>query len=293
MKSCYVAVSLHSEYDIMTEIGRVNTLKIVRESDFGLYLDGGEELGDILLPNRYVPKEYQIGDELEVFVSQDSQHRPFACTERPYAQVDEFAYLEVVSCTRFGAFLDWGLDKDLFIPFKEQKVRLEQGDWCVVYIYFDEVSKRLVASSKIAKFLYVDDHDYQKGEQVRLMIASKTDLGYNVIVDDDCFAVLHNSDVFKPVAVGERMVGYIKNVREDRKIDVCLTVQGKSAVDEVADKILKLLSENEGFITINDKSPADTINGIFGHSKKVFKKAVGLLYKQKQIEIVEGGIKKV
>jgi len=273
----------------MIDIGRINTLKIVRESNHGLYLEIGEE-DEILLPNRYVPEKYNIGDEIDVFVSFDSEDRMYASTDMPYAMVGEYACLEVVAATSFGAFLDWGMPKDLLVPFKEQNQKMKEGEKHVVYIYFDSKSKRIAASAKLFKFLKTRDHTYEKGDEVELIICSRSDLGYNVLIDGDYMGLLFKSDVFKPVQTGDKMKGYIKEVRDDLKLDVCLSPLGKSAVDLLASRLVEMLEENNGFLPVTDKSSSDEINSMFGQSKKTFKRSVGLLYKQRKIKIEDKGI---
>lgn len=274
----------------MIEIGKVNTLTIVCDSNYGLYLDAEEE-GEILLPNKYVPSKFEIGDQIDVFVSYDSDDRIFASTETPVAMVGEFACLEVVAATKFGAFLDWGMPKDLLVPFKEQNQRMQTGEKHVVYIYFDTKSRRIAATAKLFKYLSADEPNYAKGDEVEIMIVSESDLGYNALVDKKYMGLLFKSDVFKQINIGDKLNAFIKEVREDGKIDLRLTKAGKSALDDFAEQILTLLNDNGGFLAITDKSSSETINALFGQSKKMFKKAVGMLYKQRKITIEENGIR--
>ncbi|ATX81315.1 hypothetical protein Ga0123462_0440 [Mariprofundus ferrinatatus] len=275
----------------MTDIGRLNSLKVVKELDFGVYLDGGE-LGEILMPIRYVPVPCHVGDDLEVFIYRDSEDRLIATTERPMAMVGEFALLKVVEVTRMGAFLDWGLPKDLLVPFSEQKPRMEEGKSYVVRIYIDEDSDRIVASALLDDFLYRESEgELEAGEEVSLFIANKSDLGYQVIVNNTYWGLLHNNEVARPLRRGQRMQGYIKNIREDGRIDLCLHLRASEKTDDISQLILRELRKSEGFIPVTDKSSPDEIEARFHISKKMYKKAVGSLYKKKQITIEADGIR--
>ena len=265
---------------------------IVREVDFGVYLDG-EDLGEILMPKRYVPEEYRLGDVVEVFVYFDSEDRLVATTETPLAQVGQFAYLKLAALTKVGAFLDWGLKKDLLVPFSEQKVRMMEGRHYTVYVYVDEDTGRIVASSKIEKFLDLGAADYPVGHEVELLICEETDLGYKVIIDDLHRGLLYKEELYRPVKKGERLSGYIKQVRDDDKIDVTLDKPGYGAIDNVSQQILEALKAKGGFIAVTDKSTPETIKELFGVSKKRYKKAVGALYKKRLVSLEEGGVRLV
>ncbi|SMO72867.1 hypothetical protein SAMN06265379_10618 [Saccharicrinis carchari] len=275
----------------MAEIGKYNVLKVVKDLDFGLYLDGGEELGEILIPRRYVPVNCTVGNELEVFIYLDSEDRLIATTEMPEATVGEFAFLEAVSVSKVGAFLNWGLPKDLLVPFREQKMDIEKGKKYVVYIYLDDESRRIAGSTKIEKFLDNLPPNYHVGQQVDLMVFNQSELGYKAIVNGMHTGIIYDNEVFRNLKKGEKIKGYIKKVREDDKIDLVLEKPGYGKVDGIAQALLERLKKANGFIDITDKSPADEIARRLGISKKNFKKAVGALYKQKIITIEAGGIR--
>lgn len=274
----------------MVEIGKLNRLRVVKEVDFGLYLDGGDK-GEILLPARYVPRNCAVDDEIKVFIYCDSEDRLIATTEKPYVMVGEFACLKVVSISRVGAFLDWGLPKDLLVPFSEMEHEMEEDKRYVVGVYVDENTDRIVASSRLDDFLYDEsEDDFEVGEEVNLFVANKSDLGYKMIINDSHWGLLHYSEVVRDLKRGERLAGFIKNIREDGKIDLCLHMLPSEKTGDVSELILKELREKGGFITLTDKSPPEEIRMLFGVSKGNFKKAVGALYKKRIISIEEGGI---
>ncbi|MDH3972923.1 MAG: S1-like domain-containing RNA-binding protein [Deltaproteobacteria bacterium] len=272
------------------QVGKTNRLMIIREVDFGVYLDG-EDLGEILMPKKYVPEDYRLGDVVEVFVYLDSEDRLVATTEKPYAQVEQYACLKVVSVTNFGAFLDWGLKKDLLVPFNEQKHRMEEGREYIVYIYSDEETGRIAGTSKLDRCLDLYKGDYQDGDEVELFICEETDLGFKTIINDAHRGLLYKSDLYQSVNKGERAKGFIKQVREDGKIDVTLNKPGYEAIDEVSEQILETLKASGGFIAVTDKSSPDEIKELFGVSKKRYKKAVGALYKKRLVSLEEGGVR--
>ncbi len=274
----------------MAEIGKINNLEIVKEVDFGVYLDG-EEDGEILLPKRYVPEGAGIGDVLEVFIYLDSEDRIIATTEKPLATAGEFAFLEVVAVTPFGAFLNWGLPKDLLVPFREQWQKMEVGRSFMVYIYLDHETKRIVASSKVEKFLDNLPVEFEVGEEVDLMIFGETELGYKAIVDDISTGILYKNEVFQTVKTGQLLKGYVKKIRDDEKIDLSLQKPTVGRFDEFTEKVLSFLKENDGSMPLTDKSPPEVIYETFGMSKKNFKKAIGALYKKRMIIIDEGTIR--
>ncbi len=272
------------------ELGRFNTLKIVKEVDFGLYLDGGEE-GEILLPKRYVPEHRSIGDELRVFIYLDNEERLVATTLTPYVQVGGFACLEVTWVNRYGAFLDWGLMKDLFCPFREQKQPMEVGQRYVVHAHVDDESFRIVASARIEHFLDKEDTpQYEPWQEVDIMVWQRTDLGYKVIVDDRFSGLVFRDEVFRPMHRGLRLKAYVKQVRPDGKIDIALQKSGYGNVEDFAHVLLQHLRANGGRTALGDKSPSQDIYDTFGVSKKVFKKAVGDLYKRHLIIITPDGL---
>lgn len=274
----------------MIEIGKINTLKVVKEVDFGLYLDGGDEFGEILLPARYVADDMEVDHFVDVFIYNDSEDRIIATTDEALAEVDEYAYLKCISVTKFGAFLDWGLAKDLLVPFKEQATEMQEGLSYFVRVYLDEETERVVASSKTRQFLDNEPAEYEEGEQVDLVIGNSTDLGVKVVINDKHSGLLYHNEIFKPLRPGLRMVGYIKKLREDEKIDVTLEKPGYQKIDGLAGEILTKLEQSGGYIEVNDKSTPETIKHIFGTSKKNFKKAVGALYRERMISFKGHGI---
>lgn len=276
----------------MVKIGKYNTLTIVREVDFGIYFHD-EKLGDILLPKRYLPEQWSVGDELEVFIYLDSEDRLIATTEKPFAQVEEFALLEVVATTAVGAFLNWGLMKDLLVPFSEQKLRMKVGEKHLVYIYLDAETNRIVASAKLDRFVDNLPVDYEPGEEVGLLIAMQTELGYKAIIDNCHFGMLYKNEVFQTLNIGQRLNGYIGKVREDEKIDLVLQKPGYEKVEGLSGEILEKLKASNGFLPVGDKSSPEQIYSLFKISKKNFKKAIGSLYKNKLIRIEDEGIRLV
>jgi len=274
----------------MAEIGKYNTLEIVKEVDFGLYLDGGE-MGEILLPKRYIPEGAKPGSSLEVFIYLDSEDRPVATTEKPFAKAGEFAFLKCVDVTRVGAFVDWGLPKNLLVPFREQKMPMEAGKSYVVYVYFDIESRRMAASAKIEKFIDNIPVEFEEGEEVELIIYAQTDLGYKAIVDDASTGILYKNEVFQPVRIGQKLTGYVKKVREDEKIDLMLLKPGYEKVGEMEEQILEFIRKNNGFTSVTDKSSPEIIYELFGMSKKNYKKALGALYKKRLVLLEPDGVR--
>jgi len=276
---------------MMVETGRLNRLTVVKQVDFGVYLDGGEA-GEILMPGRYVPESCAIGARLEVFIYRDSDDRLIATTERPYVMVGEFALLKVVDVTPAGAFLDWGLPKDLLVPFAEQKPRMVVGKFYIVRVYLDESSDRIVGSSRLDDFLYREsDHEFSVGEAVSLLIANKSELGYQAIIDNTHWGLLHHSEVARSLRRGQRLTGYVKRIREDRRIDLCLHLQPGAKTDDIADMIMQTLKKHNGFLAVTDHSAPDDIRDRFGISKKMYKKAIGALYKKRMIIITPEGVR--
>ena len=274
------------------KLGEYNRLTIVKTVDFGLYLDGGDE-GEILLPSRYVPKDYQIGEELDVFLYLDSEERLVATTEKPLAQVGDFAYLEVAWVNEYGAFLHWGPMKDLFCPFREQKMRMEIGESYIVFVHIDKESYRIVASAKVERYLQKDVPPYVAGDEVDLLIWQKSDLGFKVIIDNRYQGLVYEDQVFKRIHTGDRMRGYISRVREDGKLDVTLQPTGYEQARVFSDTLLQYLKDHGGVCDLGDKSDAEVIKRRFQVSKKTFKKAVGDLYKRRLITMTEQGIRLV
>lgn len=275
----------------MIQLGKRNDMKVLRMVDFGAYLDAGD-IGEILLPNRYVPEGCKVGDEVNVFVYLDSEERLVATTQKSLVEVNHFACLEVKWVNEHGAFLDWGLMKDLFCPFKEQKQKMQVGYKYVVYAYIDAVTYRIVASAKLEKFISNERPPYSKGDEVDIIVCQKTDLGFKVIVDEKFYGMLFDKDVFKPLRKGDRMKAYIKQIRLDDKIDVVLQNEsGRELVEGFAERLLQELFASEGgCLPYHDKTDADEIYRAFGVSKKTFKRAVGDLYKRNLITLSDSGI---
>ena len=271
------------------ELGKFNTLRVVKEVDFGMYLDGGEE-GEILLPSRYVPENCKPGDELTVFIYLDNAERLVATTLTPLVQVGEFACLEVAWINQYGAFLNWGLMKDLFVPFREQKMKMQVGKQYVIHAHLDDESYRIVASAKVDRYLSKEKAPYEPGQEVSILIWQKTDLGFKAIIENRYSGLLYESEIFQPLHTGMTLKAYVKQVREDGKIDLILQKPGQGKVEDFAATLLDYIREQGGHITLHDKSPAEEIYDTFGVSKKTFKKAVGDLYKKHLVSLQENGI---
>ena len=275
----------------MANIGKLNTLLVMREAEQGLYLDG-DNLGDILIPKRYVPEGTNVDDEIEVFIYTDSEDRIIATTEKPYAMVGQFGAMKVVHVNKFGAFLDWGLMKDLFVPFREQKMKMLEGNTYVVFVYLDLDSDRIAGSAKLDQFLDETPPPFEQGEEVEIIIAQRTDLGYKVIINETHWGLIFKNEIFGNIHIGDKRKAYIKNMREDDKIDVSLQKEGYERIDSVSKMILQKIEDESGFLALTDKSSPKEISATFGISKKAFKKAIGALYKQRLIELDTQGIRK-
>ena len=274
----------------MLKLGDYNTLRVTKRVDFGLYLDGGDE-GEVLLPKRYVTPQMTIGDELSVFIYLDQDERIVATTEAPLAKVGEFACLEVAWINQYGAFLKWGPMKDLFCPFREQKQRMQQGNHYIVYVKEDEESHRLMATAKVDRYLKTANPSQQKhGQACDCLVWQKTDLGFKCIVDNKYQGQLYDNQIFQPLHTGDRLTAHIDHVRQDGKIDLTLQPTGRRQTLDFAEVLLRYLYENNGHCDLSDKSPAELIADRFKVSKKVYKKAVGDLYRRCLITISEEGI---
>ena len=273
------------------QLGKFNTLEIVKEVDFGQYLNGGD-LGEILLPKRYIDPSLREGDVIHVFLYLDSEERLVATTETPLVQVGQFAYLEVAWTNQYGAFLNWGLMKDLFVPFAEQREKMQKGKKYVIYAYIDDASYRIVASSKLDSFIQDPEPDsLSLNESVELIVWDRTDLGYKVIINNLYGGLIYNNEIFQSVEIGLQLTGFIKQVRPDGKIDVSLQRSGMENIVEFADVLLQKLSESEkGFLPFHDKSNAEDIYDAFKVSKKTFKKGIGDLYRKRLITLLPNGI---
>ena len=273
-------------------LGKYNQLEVVKTVDFGVYLNGGDD-GEILLPTRYVPEGTQPGDMLNVFIYLDNEERLIATTLEPKVQVDEFACLEVAWVNEYGAFLDWGLMKDLFVPFREQKMKMQKGHRYVVHAHVDEDSYRIMASAKVERYLSKEMPPYKQGDEVEVMAWQRTDLGYKAIVDNKFGGLVYQKEIFQQLEPGMKLAAYVRQVREDGKIDLTLQKDGMAKVGDFSSVLLNYIKEHDGFTPLNDKSAAEDIYEAFGVSKKTFKKAVGDLYKKRQILLVEDGIRLV
>ncbi len=276
----------------MIEIGNYNKLTILRSTSVGLFL-GDEDVDDLLLPNKYVPEDYEIGDEIEVFCYLDHEERPVATTLKPRIKRNDFGFLRAEEVNNIGAFMDWGLEKHLLVPFKQQRSRIEAGQWYVVYCFLDDKTFRLVGSTKLDGFLSNDELTVAEGDEVALLVSRKADLGWDVIVNKKHKGLVYSSDVFKQIRVGDELKGYVKTVRPDNKLDISLAPLGDRNREESADKIYRILQESDGVLRLHDKSDPEQIKAQLQMSKKTFKKAIGTLYRERKIEIREDGIYKV
>lgn len=273
----------------MMHLGEYNTLTILRETDPGLFL-GDEEENEVLLPHRYKPEVYEIGDKIEVFLYLDNEERPIATTDRPYLTLNTFGYLRCSDVNNYGAFMDWGLVKQLFVPFKEQARPMKVGNWYIVYLYMDEKTNRLVGSSKTNRFLDNENMSLERFDEVDIMVTHLTDKGANVIINGKHKGLIFVDDIFEDIRSGDRMKAYVKKIRDDKKVDVVLQAPGFRSIEPNAQYILDELKAAGGFLPFHDKTDPDTIKNELGLSKKSFKKALGSLYKDKQINITEEGI---
>ncbi|RYG53659.1 MAG: GntR family transcriptional regulator [Chitinophagaceae bacterium] len=274
----------------MIQIGKYNTLEILRHTGVGLYLGDGQE--EVLLPNKYVPLQYEIGQQVDVFVYLDHEHRKVATTLEPYIYLYEFALLRVNYVNEFGAFLDWGMEKDLFVPFAEQARKMEQGKRYLVYMFLDEKSGRLVATSKTNQFLSNEELTVEEGDEVDLIVSHITDAGINVIVNERHKGLLYQNQVFTDnIKPGHRLTGFVNQIRAGNKLDISLEASGYEKVEPNAQKILDKLQSGRGFLRLTDKSAPDDIKALLEMSKKTFKQAIGSLYKQRLIELDDDGIR--
>ncbi|WP_417663225.1 S1 RNA-binding domain-containing protein [Pseudomonas sp.] len=275
----------------MALIGRMNSLQVVKHTDFGLYLDGGAD-GEILLPKRYIPSDTpsEVEDWLNVFVYLDSEDKLIATTEKPKVQVGEFASLKVIDINNVGLFLDWGLPKDLLLPHSEEKRPLQVGDYCVVHVFLDKRSKRITATARLDRYLDNIPAPYKAGQEVDLLIADATDMGFKAIINGKHWGLLHKNELFKFVRSGMQEKGFIKEMRGDGKISLSLQPVGQEAVGSLSDQVLSKLRANDGVLPLSDKSSPEAITALFRVSKGNFKKAIGGLYKQGLITIHEDRI---
>lgn len=274
----------------MLALGEKQTLIIDRDTDPGLFLTN--EAGDeVLLPNKYKPDNFELGDSLEVFVYLDHQERPVATTLDPFVKLDEFGYLKCVEVSDLGAFMDWGLEKHLFVPFREQVGRMREGEYYLIFCYLDEMTDRLVGSGKVDNFLSNSELTVEAFEEVDLIIGNQTDLGWNVIINELHKGLLFKADVFQTLQTGDRIKGFVKKIRPDGKIDVVLQRPGYRSIEPNTEELLAQLKINGGFLALTDKSSPEEIKSQLNMSKKSFKRALGVLYKQRMVDILDNGVR--
>jgi uncharacterized protein len=270
------------------KLGRYHTLRVVKEVDFGVYLDA--DGNEILLPAAYVPEGTQPDDELEVFLYRDSEERPIATTLRPYAIVGECAYMEVKQVTRVGAFLDWGIAKDLLVPFSEQPFKLMEEMLVLAYVFHDERTDRIAATCQLNKFINNKEITVAEGDAVELVIGEETELGHRVVINHKHWGMLYFNEIFKEIHLGDRVEGFVKKLREDGKIDVALQKQGYAEVRDASEILYDKIKENDGVLLLTDKSEPEAIYDELQMSKKTFKKALGAVYKARRVSIDDRGI---
>lgn len=273
----------------MIHIGKTNTLTILRESAVGLHL-GDEDKNEILLPASFIKSQFKVKDKIEVFVYKDSEDRLIATTQIPYAELYSFAFLRVTSISQVGAFLDWGLEKDLFMPFREQKNDMQEGESYVVYIYLDEETNRIIASAKIDNFISNEHLQVEAGDEVDLMVFEESPLGFSCIIDRMHRGLMYRNDIYKEIQIGDELKGYIKNIRQDNLIDLSLQKPGFQNVLSSTDMILEYLQHNDGYLNLSDKSSPEEIAQQFAMSKATFKKSIGVLYRHRKVLIKEDGV---
>tara|TARA_B110000046_G_scaffold60138_1_gene67524 strand:- start:353 stop:1183 length:831 start_codon:yes stop_codon:yes gene_type:complete len=271
------------------DLGKINTLEITRDTDIGLFLKDSIGL-EVFLPNRYKPEQYTIGDKLAVFVYHDNEGRAISTTDQPIASINEFAYLTCKESSDIGAFMDFGIDKDMFIPKRNQHADLYEGQKYMVWIYLDEITSRLVATTKLNRLLTSEVLDIEPSQKVEILIWQTHDLGWQVIVDSKYFGMLYSNQCFVPVSMGSKMVAYVNKIREDGRLDILLQKPGFASIDEFSDKLLSKLQAEGGELSLTDKSTPEAIYQSLQMSKKVFKKAVGSLYKKKLIQLNDKSI---
>lgn len=274
----------------MIEIGKKQRLKVDRITAPGAFLTD-EDGNDVLLPNRYLESNTKQGDTIEVFIYTDSEDRIIATTETPLALRDEFACLKVVDTTRFGAFLDWGLEKDLLVPFKQQAQKMQKGEWYLIYLYLDTSTNRLVATSKVNPMFNKDLSSLTEGEEVAILVGNETDLGIQVVVNNQYRGLIFFNEVHQDLMIGDQVKAYIKTIRQDGKLDISLQKTGISHMESGAAQILKILNEEGGYLEVTDKSSPEDIQYYFQLSKKAFKRSLGNLYKQRKVAIENAGIR--
>ena len=274
----------------MIKIGQINKLEVTKTVDFGVFLDGGD-YGSILLPSRFVPEGTAVGEALDVFIYLDSENEVVASTETPKAQVGQFGLMNVIGTNSIGAFVDWDIaKKDLLVPFSEQRGRLEEGQNILVYVYIDKASSRIVGTTRFNKWLDNTPANYERGQQVDILIAERTDLGYKAVINGEHWGLIFHSDVFGKLFIGKQLKAFIAEMREDGKISLSLQRPGVARMDDLSEKVIATLEKKEGFLPLTDKSSPDAIFTEFRTSKGTFKKTIGGLYKAGKITIEKDGI---
>lgn len=274
----------------MLQLGEYNDITIIRITDHGWFLED-EDQNEVLLPNKFSTDEMEENQPIRVFIYKDSEDRITATTQKPLITLNEFACLKVKEVNKIGAFLEWGLDKDLLVPFREQHSKMQEGEEYVVRLIHDEKTDRLFATGRLNKYLETDHITVKEGDEVEIIIIQETDLGFKAIIEDAHTGLIYRNEIFRPIKVGDRMQAWVKSVREDSKIDISLQKQGYGNIEPAAAGILDVLKRNDGFLTVNDKSKPEEITRLFKMSKKSFKKAIGNLYRQRLIELVDNGIR--
>lgn len=274
----------------MIALGKFSELEVLRQVEQGMYLDAGP-LGDILLPNRYIPEGLEVGEDVRVFLYCDSMDRPIATTETPLAQADEFAFLQVKEVNDFGAFLDWGLTKDLIVPFREQNSPMEAGEFYVVRVYVDSTTDRMVATSRLGRYLKKENEMLKEGEEVSVMVVSEAENGYRVIVEEEYWGRIYANEIFQPIKSGDRLTAYVKKIREDKLLDISLQRNNHEEVSTAAQTILDKVKEAGGLLALTDKSSPELIYEELKMSKKAFKRTIGMLYKQRLVALEKEGIR--
>ena len=272
----------------MINIGEYNELEVVKQLEFGIYLRADDI--EILMPTKWIPVGTRIGDLLNVFIFRDSDDRLIATTVVPFATANTFAFLEVKQTNSIGSFLDWGMDKDLMVPFREQQIKMDPGSSYVVYVYVDEKTNRLAASARLNKFIEGNDLTIREGDKVDLLIYSETPLGFNAIINNHYSGLIYKNEIFETIRIGDKVKGFVNRIREDNKIDLRLQKSGFELVDEVKWNILKMMKEGDGLVSLGDNSTPEEIKAKLHISKKAFKKAIGALYRERLIKLTEKGI---
>jgi predicted RNA-binding protein (virulence factor B family) len=273
----------------MIEIGKMNKLKVLRETSAGLHL-GDDERNEVLLPASYVREKHKVNDKLEVFIYTDSEGRLIATLRKPVVQLNQFVCLRVTAATDFGAFLHWGLEKDLFVPKSEQKYEMEPEKYYVVYVYLDDISKRIVASGKVDRFLSNEDMKLEGGQEVEVLIYEETPLGYNCIINGLYKGLIYHNDIFQDIFIGDELIAYVKTIREDNLVDISLQKSGFKNVLSATEIVYDYIVNHGGFLGLHDKSSPDEIAEKFSMSKATFKKSIGILYRQRRVLIRPDGV---